>query len=66
MAPIWREYLSNKTRVVVLGAGRVGSAIALDLAGDPSFDVTVADYDITRERIFSAESRVEFLQADLS
>ncbi len=30
-------------KTVVLGAGRVGSAIVADLARDPDFDVTVAD-----------------------
>jgi lysine 6-dehydrogenase len=31
------------TRVIVLGAGRVGAAMALDLAGDPGLGVSVAD-----------------------
>lgn len=31
------------TRVVVLGGGRVGSAIARDLARDETFAVSVAD-----------------------
>lgn len=30
-------------RIVVLGGGRVGSAIARDLAADPAFEVTVVD-----------------------
>jgi lysine 6-dehydrogenase len=34
--------------IVVLGAGRVGSAIAVDLAKDELFDVRVADRDATR------------------
>ena len=32
-------------KTVVLGAGRVGSAMAIDLAKDKSFDVRVADRD---------------------
>jgi len=32
-------------RIIVFGAGRVGEAIARDLAADESFDVTVADID---------------------
>ncbi len=32
-------------RIVVLGAGRVGSAIAVDLAAEPDFRVTVVDRD---------------------
>lgn len=35
-------------RIVVLGAGRVGSAIAVDLAKEDAFDVRVADRDGAR------------------
>jgi saccharopine dehydrogenase-like NADP-dependent oxidoreductase len=35
-------------QIVVLGAGRVGSAIAVDLAKDDAFDVRVADRDQAR------------------
>lgn len=34
---------SKQTKVLVLGSGMVGSAMAVDLAGDPRFAVTVAD-----------------------
>ena len=34
--------------IVVLGAGRVGSAIAIDLAKDEAFRVRVADRDPAR------------------
>ena len=34
-------------QIVVLGAGRVGSAIAIDLAKDEAFEVRVADRDAT-------------------
>jgi lysine 6-dehydrogenase len=34
---------SRRTRVLVLGSGMVGSAMAVDLAGDTRFAVTVAD-----------------------
>lgn len=37
--------MSRKTRIAVLGAGRVGAAMALDLAADPDLDVLVADRD---------------------
>jgi saccharopine dehydrogenase-like NADP-dependent oxidoreductase len=33
----------ERTRILVMGAGRVGAAMALDLAEEPAFDVTVAD-----------------------
>jgi len=37
--------VSQAVRVVVLGAGRVGGLIALDLAGDDGLQVTVCDRD---------------------
>lgn len=37
--------MTHSTRIVVLGGGRVGSAIARDLAADPAFSVTVFDRD---------------------
>lgn len=49
-------------RVAVLGAGRVGSAIAADLAADGEFDVTVADRDagaLDRLRAVPAQRRLE-------
>ena len=58
--------MSVSTRIVVLGAGRVGYAIALDLATDRAFDVTVVDRDADRSRLFPTESRVRFVKADLS
>ncbi|MFT7541310.1 MAG: lysine 6-dehydrogenase, partial [Gammaproteobacteria bacterium] len=57
--------MSSQTRLLVLGAGRVGSAIALDLAADSTFDVTVADRDAGRAQVFPADSAVRFLQTDL-
>jgi lysine 6-dehydrogenase len=47
-------------RVVVLGAGRVGSAMARDLACDPGWEVTVADRD---EEAFERLPRVPNLKA---
>ena len=35
-------------KTIVLGAGRVGSAMAIDLAKDKDFDVRVADRDVTQ------------------
>ncbi len=55
-----------RTRLVVLGAGRVGSAIALDLAADPAFQVTVVDHDLERAKPFEGRGAVSFLQADLA
>jgi lysine 6-dehydrogenase len=44
----------------------VGSAIALDLAPDPSFEVTVIDRDADCAEKFPGNSRVGFRQADLA
>jgi saccharopine dehydrogenase-like NADP-dependent oxidoreductase len=58
--------MSATTRAVVLGAGRVGHAIALDLAESPSFEVTAVDRDATRARRVGTGTPVRFLEADLS
>ncbi len=54
------------TRVLVLGCGMVGSAVAFDLARDPSLAVTAAD--VSRERLaaVSAKSGVRTVEADLA
>ena len=58
--------MSSKSNLIVLGAGRVGSAIALDLAADPQFRVTVADCDPARAQVFPDGADVHFVEADLS
>jgi len=55
----------SRAPVVVLGAGRIGSAIAADLAKDERFDVRVADRDPARlghlhERYGIRGERVDF------
>ena len=57
--------MPNPTRLIVLGAGRVGSAIALDLASDSDVDVTVVDRDPGRATVFPAEADLRFQPADL-
>ena len=32
-------------KIIILGAGLVGGPMAMDLAAEPSFEVTVADRD---------------------
>ncbi len=54
------------TRTVVLGAGRVGSAIALDLASDLAFEVTAMDSNPDRAELFPKHTMVAYRQADLS
>ncbi len=53
-------------KVAVLGGGRVGRAMALDLAHDPDFEVTVVD--VTREALDAIDgvSGITALDADLS
>ncbi len=57
---------SKTTNVVVLGAGRVGAAMARDLAGSPRFATTVAD--VSEEALGRLEGvpRLETALADLS
>lgn len=56
------------TRAVVLGAGMVGSVMAADLAADPSFSVTTADF--SQDNLANVErrcpGRVKSIKADLS
>ncbi len=54
-------------KVIVLGAGLVGSPIALDLVKGGGFDVTVADYsDLALAELTNQSTEVKVLQQDLS
>ncbi|HWM92173.1 MAG TPA: saccharopine dehydrogenase C-terminal domain-containing protein [Thermoanaerobaculia bacterium] len=53
-------------KIVVLGGGRVGSAIARDLAREPGFEITVADASEAALGRFGDEPRLHTLRADLS
>ena len=53
-------------KIVVLGGGRVGSAIARDLAREPGFQVTVADASEAALQRFADEPRLRTRRADLS
>ncbi|MBX3205541.1 MAG: saccharopine dehydrogenase NADP-binding domain-containing protein [Labilithrix sp.] len=53
-------------KVVVLGAGLVGSPMALDLAKDPAFDVTVADLRAEPLERLAQTARVTTRQVDLA
>lgn len=52
-------------RVIIFGAGRVGSAMALDLAADENFEVTVADIDAEALRPLGGIERLTPVRADL-
>ena len=53
-------------RIVVLGAGRVGSAIAVDLAAQDGWQVTVVDVSEPSLQRVAVMARVETRQADLA
>lgn len=52
-------------RVIVFGAGRVGAAMAKDLAADGKFDVTVADIDRNALHRLKGIKRLTPVDADL-
>lgn len=52
-------------KIAVLGAGKVGSAIAKDLAQEAAFSVTVIDFDQRALDRLKAEARLSCLQSDL-
>ncbi len=52
--------------IVILGAGRVGRAMAIDLAKDPKFRVTVADRDVRSLQALKSSHRIAGEEADLS
>jgi saccharopine dehydrogenase-like NADP-dependent oxidoreductase len=53
-------------KIYVFGAGMVGGAMALDLALDERFDVTVVDYDPNALARVAAAGKVRVLHRDLS
>ncbi|MGB8657363.1 MAG: saccharopine dehydrogenase C-terminal domain-containing protein [Candidatus Zixiibacteriota bacterium] len=53
-------------RVIVLGAGLVGGAMAKDLASDQDFQITVADLDPANLDKLKDDSRIQRTKADLS
>ncbi|MBN1349307.1 saccharopine dehydrogenase NADP-binding domain-containing protein [candidate division KSB1 bacterium] len=53
-------------KVMILGSGLVGSAIALDLAQDSGFDVTIVDINSEVLDFMSNQHNISGLRADLS
>jgi lysine 6-dehydrogenase len=53
-------------KIIVLGAGLVGGPMAIDLAKDPGFTVTLADHNPASLADVNAKFPVETLQKDLS
>lgn len=58
--------MSELRKILVLGAGRVGAAMALDLATDPAFDVTVVDASTAALDRLARLERLHRLPADLA
>jgi saccharopine dehydrogenase-like NADP-dependent oxidoreductase len=56
----------NPMKVAVLGAGRVGRAMAIDLAKDPEIEVTVVDHSQEALDALSLKPGLGVRQADLS
>jgi lysine 6-dehydrogenase len=56
----------KKMKIIVLGSGLVGAPMALDLAKDPQFEVSVADLSAESLQKCSVNKAVRTLQADLS
>jgi len=58
--------MENKMNVLVLGCGLVGCPMALDLANDESFNVTVADINLKNLKKIPATLPIKKMQKDLS
>jgi len=60
------KFEGAKMKIAVLGAGRVGSAMAIDLAKDGDFDVHVGDISAQALGTLASEHGIGGEQADLS
>lgn len=56
----------KKTKIIVLGSGLVGAPMALDLAVDSGFEVTVADLNPEALQKCALNKAIKTLQADLA
>jgi len=56
----------KKLKIIVLGSGLVGAPMALDLAKDPQFEVSVADLSAESLKKCAENKAVKTIQADLS
>ncbi len=56
----------KKQKIIVLGSGLVGAPMALDLAQDPKFEVTVADISAESLQKCHASRAIRPVQADLA
>ena len=56
----------ERMNVIILGSGRIGSAMARDLAADAQGRVTVVDHDSGALELVGARANVATIEADLS
>ena len=56
----------QKKKIIVLGSGLVGAPMALDLANDPQFAVTVADISAESLKKCTLDRSIKTIQADLA
>jgi lysine 6-dehydrogenase len=56
----------KKLKIIVLGSGLVGAPMALDLAGTPEFEVSVADISAESLQKCSVRKAIRTIRADLS
>ncbi len=56
----------KKQKIIVLGSGLVGAPMALDLASDPQFEVSVADLSAESLQKCTLNTAIKTIQADLS
>jgi lysine 6-dehydrogenase len=56
----------QKKKIIVLGSGLVGAPMALDLAKDPQFDVTVADISAESLKKCAPDRSIKTIRADLA
>ena len=58
--------MNEKVKIIVLGAGLVGKPMALDLAGDKNFSVTIADINKDSLDAISADTGINKVKIDLA
>lgn len=60
------EFLKEQKKILVIGAGMVGSAMAKDMALNPNFSVTVADNDEKKLNILQEIDNIKTIKLDVN
>ena len=53
-------------KIIILGAGLIGEPMAIDLAKDPKYEVSVADISETSLKKLKKDNQITTIQMDLS